>query len=118
MGIGAGTKREQYWRDVLRRQRTSGESIRAFCLENGINQASFYSWRRRLAKRLGEAPGDAALPRDGGPSPFVPVTIRPAIVSTDAIELLHAGGHVLRIPGRFDAESLARILDVLDRERA
>ena len=120
MASGESVKREHYWLDVLRRQRTSGQSIRAFCLGNGINQASFFSWRRRLTKRLGKSmePVRFKSPSETAKSAFVPVTIQPANISGGTIELLHPRGHVLRIPSRFDAESLARILDVLDREQA
>jgi hypothetical protein len=35
--------------------------------------------------------------------------------ATDPIELVHPRGHVLRLPGSFDAGSLARILRLLDQ---
>jgi hypothetical protein len=49
------------------------------------------------------------------PTPFVPLRIPAAAGADGVIELLHPRGHVLRVPSGFDAESLLRILNVLDQ---
>lgn len=36
------------WRQIIDRQRTSGMTMAAYCLEQGITQGSFYTWKRRL----------------------------------------------------------------------
>jgi hypothetical protein len=39
----------QKWRELVRRQRSSGLSVAAFCARHGIAVPSLYAWRRRLA---------------------------------------------------------------------
>ncbi|QDU62694.1 hypothetical protein Pan216_35630 [Planctomycetes bacterium Pan216] len=39
-------EKEAYWRKVVHRQEESGQSVRRFCREEGISEASFYGWRR------------------------------------------------------------------------
>ncbi|MEI6664374.1 MAG: transposase [Actinomycetes bacterium] len=36
------------WRQRMERQRTCGLSIVAFCREEGVSQASFHAWKRKL----------------------------------------------------------------------
>ncbi len=45
--------KEQYWRDVLRRQAGSGLSVAEFCRGEGLSQPSFYAWRRTISQRDG-----------------------------------------------------------------
>lgn len=40
--------RHAYWSEVLSTQSASGLSKKAFCIERGINPATFYYWQRRL----------------------------------------------------------------------
>ena len=47
--------KEQFWRQMVARQRQSDLTIRAFCEHAGLSQASFYQWRRELVRRDAEA---------------------------------------------------------------
>jgi hypothetical protein len=40
----------QVWEERLARFPTSGLSAAAFCAQEGVSLASFYAWRRRLAR--------------------------------------------------------------------
>ncbi len=42
--------RVQYWREIILRAEQHPVSCHAFCLAEGISQASFYSWRDKLSK--------------------------------------------------------------------
>lgn len=42
--------RVQLWRDIVKRASQHPVSCHAFCVEQGISQASFYSWRNKLSK--------------------------------------------------------------------
>jgi len=95
-----------YWRDVLERRSESGLSIRQFCREQQISEASFHSWKRKLAA----SERDARLPEDG--AVFIPVHVKAS--SDSALELVHPRGHVLRVPAVFAEGSLRQILDILD----
>jgi len=45
------------WRELLRRQATSGLSVTEFCRRQDVSEASFYQWRKRLRA---ESPPEAA----------------------------------------------------------
>src|SRR5262245_52557373 len=83
-------KKERFWRRMLRQWRRSGLSIRAFCTQHGLSQPSFYAWQRTLAER------------DSAAVTFVPMEVLPepsptADTPAPGLELLLAGGRVLRI---------------------
>ena len=42
--------RQRYWREVIERQRASGQSIVGFCSKEGLSPASFHAWKRRLGR--------------------------------------------------------------------
>ena len=48
-------EKEAFWRSHLRRQSSSGESIRGYCRRRVLSEASFHFWRREIANRDGEA---------------------------------------------------------------
>ena len=48
-GRDGGKERE--WREIIDGQRRSGESVRAFCRDRGLHEASFYRWRREIRLR-------------------------------------------------------------------
>jgi hypothetical protein len=51
------------WRAVIARAARSPLGVSAFCLAEGIGTASFYTWRRRLAREAPEAlPAPVAEP--------------------------------------------------------
>ena|ERR1700674_1344169 len=98
-------RKEQHWRQRLRDWQASGLSVRAFCARRGLNQPSFYAWRRELQRR------DSAKPL------FVPVRLRADDLSapvTHALEVLLASGRRLRVAPGFDAATLRQLLAVLE----
>jgi|SRR5271168_3060908 len=107
--------KERFWRQVLRRWRRSGLSIRDFCAAESLAEPSFYSWRRTLADRDQQAAADTADPgnaarRDGQPL-FVPLRVVPAAA---ALELVLGRDRVVRVPAGFDAATLRQLLAVLE----
>ena len=120
-------QKEAHWREVLARQAASGASVRQFCADEGIAEASFYAWRRELGLRnresravseMGEAQagqndrqaeGGHATPRNSGE--FIPLRL---IEDPGTLEVVHPGGCRVRIGGHVDAATLHRVLEVLD----
>ncbi len=92
--------RSEYWRDVIRQQAASGQSISAFCAERGLTEQSLYSWKKRLSN---QAPVSFALVTTDRSDrcPGVPLELE-----------LGAGGR-LRIPCGVDAATLRTVLTVL-----
>jgi hypothetical protein len=78
--------------------------VRAFCDRHGLATASFYNWRRLLARRAAEEPA------------FVPVQVVADVVSTptSALEVVLADGRTVRVAPGFDAATLRQLLAVLE----
>ena len=136
--MGNGTRqrdsaKEQFWRQMLRRQRASGLSVREFCLREGLSRSSFQNWRREIARRDGESTGrsgvarkprrvndssartdDARRPVASGASAaaFVPVVVAGASPSA-AVEVVLADGTTVRIPPGCDRPTLRLVLAAL-----
>jgi len=102
----SGADRERFWRELIERQQQSGQSIRAFCDEEGVSEPSFFSWRKRL--RLA----------NGQPQPrFVPVQLVPeggGLRDFPPIEVVLNSGQCVRIPAGFDPRALDSVLSVLE----
>lgn len=120
-------KKEAAWRRIIGRQARSGVTVRAWCLDRQLSEATFHWWRRELARRDGEPRKSArtgerkkstragelkkstsAQPREGGKkrtrpaaaSPaFVPVRVAPDILQAVASDPddLQAGGSPIEI---------------------
>jgi transposase len=95
------SKSEPFWRDLFDRWRTSGQSVAAFCTAHRVSQATFYSWRKRLAAR-----GRITAP----PAPaFAPVRVVP----DPTAEVVLPSGLVVRVPVATDPTAVARLVAAL-----
>lgn len=85
--------RRRYWREVIERQRTSGQSIVGFCSQEGLAPASFHVWKRRLRPRPG-------IGRAAARQALVPVKIvSDPSAGSGNLEIRWPSGVVLRIEG-------------------
>ncbi|QVL30321.1 hypothetical protein KIH39_15825 [Telmatocola sphagniphila] len=48
-------QREAFWKKTILDQRSSNESIRAYCQRHRISEAAYYYWQRELKRREAEA---------------------------------------------------------------
>lgn len=118
-------ERERYWRGVIRKHRTSGLSVLAFCRKHGVAACSFYSWRRRLEKQQQEKAAarnsQAAVEDTASTSTaakFVPVELHPRHATTrGGCEVVLPNGCRVVVPTQCDAGWLCEILGAL-QERA
>jgi transposase len=99
---GERGEKEQYWRDVIRRRERSKQTVRAFCEDHGLSEQSFYGWKRTIAERDERSNMPAFLP--------VHVASAPAAM----LEVMSGSGRVVRVPPGFDADTLRRLLAVLE----
>lgn len=99
--------KERHWREVLKRQVSSGLNVRAFCLRESIAESAFHFWRRTIRERDGRV-----KPASLAPS-FVPAVIT-SDVANEAFTLELTDGHVLRMPG-ISVERLADLILALAR---
>ena len=119
-------EKRAYWRDLLERQRESGLSVRQFCREHQMSEASFHSWKRKIAGHdrdddASSESGDQKQParrqvakQTENAAVFIPVRVSAA--GGSALEIVHPRGHVLRVPAVFDEGSLRRVLEVIDQQ--
>jgi len=114
--------KESFWRGHIAAQGESGLTISAYCRREGISQNSFHRWRRVLAERDSSGQAEARRSRPGSVSQgvFAPVSIRssceaPAATADDcSIDMVLSSGLVLRVRPGFDADTLVRLLGLLD----
>jgi transposase-like protein len=92
-------ERECFWREAVAGHRKSDLSVRAFCRERGLSQASFYAWRRRLTRH------EAGSPL----SKFMPV----AVIAESMIEVMLPSGVVVRVPPGSEPTAVAGLVAAL-----
>jgi hypothetical protein len=91
------------WRQRLQRFRQGQWSVAAFCEQEGVSTAAFYSWRRRLTQPAASARPDFVGVRLVAPAP--------------ALELLLPSGLALRIGSDCEPALLRDVLALLGLER-
>lgn len=93
----AATRR---WVERLVRFRAGRHTVAAFCAAEGVSQANFYLWKRRLAQPAPEpvAPAPVVVPLRLTPSPAAP------------IELAFPSGAVVRLPAGTGPEVIVAVL--------
>lgn len=72
-----------FWSRQMESHKTSELSIKAYCLSQGLSEASFYKWRKRLEEGTGM-----------GNELFSPISLGSKFMGSVALEL--PGGIVLR----------------------
>ncbi len=95
------TKPEPFWRDLIAHCRASGQTVAAFCSAHRVSQATFYSWRHRLATR-------EAAPAPPAPT-FAPVRVIPDLTA----DVLLPTGLIVRVAVGADPAAVARLVAAL-----
>ena len=115
-----------YWQSMLDRQLASGLSVRQFCKESQVAEASFHTWKRKITRgdrqahasseKVGQKRSKAKRVTRQTDCPEVFIPVRVSAGASSVLEVVHPRGHVLRVPAIFDEGSLRRILKVLDQQ--
>ena len=108
--------REQFWRDHITGWKSSGMSLRLYSEEHGLKAGTLGYWNSRLKARTADAPAPSAGPE----ATFLTVHVAEPAVSVpeprdEGVEFVLPGGYVVRIGRGFDAVTLDRLLDVVER---
>ncbi len=82
MARRSSEEKRAFWRMVVQMQEESGLSVRRFCEQEGLGQASFFGWRRKFR-------AEGAERRDGS----------------------EHGGESVRLPVRLDVQDVVAGLD-------
>jgi transposase-like protein len=128
---GCNAEKAAFWRLAVSEQRVGGLSVSAFCAREGLTASNFYAWRRRLAQRDAEGtmahaspafveltPGVAKAMDFGELSSSLSLRVqggRAAPIDRDAasLELVLAGGVLVRVRDGFNASLLRRVVEAL-----
>ena len=107
MAKASRADRQQYWREVIERQRASGQSIVGFCSKEGLAPASFHAWKRRLRRSR------RGIERESANQALVPVQIvNDPKADVGRLEVQWPGGVVLRVQG-CDAQTIGAVVAAL-----
>jgi transposase len=104
-------QREKFWRRIVTRQPASGLSVRDWCARQEVTEASFYAWRRTLARRGILRSATARKHR----ARLVAVEVaQGANTSAENAPLrLVVDGFRIEIASGFDEDALRRLISVL-----
>jgi hypothetical protein len=120
--------RRQQWQTAIQRWQSSGQSVRAFCRQESLKESAFFFWRRELALHREDATSPPSLPQASkrktlppaeiaGPATrFLPVQVVAGHDPQRAgdIEIVLGSGRAVRVPPRFDRQTLADVLAFLE----
>lgn len=104
-----------FWARMIALQARSGLTQREFCAAHDLSLHRFRDWKYVRIPRRAAPPTRPTASRISPPSPFLPVRllemppVRPGV-----LELVLAGGRLMRVPADFDPAALRRFIDVLD----
>lgn len=101
-------EREAFWREHVRGWSVSGDSVAGYCRAHGLSADCFHYWKRMM-KRGAAASGS---PGDALPA-FAEVQV--ALEDEAAIEIAVGASCRVRVRPGFDAQTLARVVAVLER---
>jgi hypothetical protein len=110
--------REHFWRDHVAGWKSSGLLLRLYSEEHGLKAGTLGYWTSRLKAQAADPLISSAGPEAG--ATFLAVHVADPAVSVpeprnEGVELVLPGGYVVRIGRGFDAMTLDRLLDVVER---
>ena len=113
---GVFEDRQQFWRDHVAGWKSSGLSLRLYSERHGLKAGTLGYWNSRLKAQAADAQTSSAGPA----ATFLAVHVAEPAVSVpepreEGVELVLPGGYVVRIGRGFDAVTLGRLLDVVER---
>lgn len=117
-GSRRNAEKERFWQEVIRRQRGSGQSVRAFCRDQALSEPSFYAWRRKLQRRRDGQRVRQSPRRTARRPAFVSVQLDAGTMTTapGMIECLLPSGAVLRWPIDIEPAFVAATVNAWERE--
>jgi len=127
--------KERAWRERMADQLRGGGTVRAFCRERGLNENSFYHWRREIRLRDREAattPAATPAPMSDDTPGRAPAMARVVVIdeprdgafaaaaslpSPTTLEIVLGDGTTVRVGPGSTREQLATVLAVLEPGR-
>jgi len=113
-GKGEDSERVEYWRGMIERWRSSGQTQEAFCRQRHLKIGTFVSWKHRWAgRRIRGGNGSSASSRAG----FVEISLKGAEGAGEeswGYEVELANGRRVRLGREFDEGTLSRLISALE----
>lgn len=103
------------WTSIIRECRSSGMTVKSWCLENNVNEKQFYYWQRRVRE---EAYGALEKAESYRQPNFVQLSV-PADTSKNtpsfmADMIIHIGNNVLELSNNVSEELLLKVFKVMN----
>ena len=110
-GKHSDSRKEQYWCRQVQHWQKSAQSIREFCRQHGLPEATFYYWQRRLT------PPQPARASTSPAVTFLPLEVNPPVAKPTAVlEVVLRKGCLVRVPAGFDQDTLRTVLSLLEED--
>ena len=103
------------WQERIMECRSSGESVKRWCREQGLSVTTYYRWEREIFGRVGRERGVADSVAVGAPE-FAEVPAVEAVHSGGGMETkirVHSGGMTVDIYRGADTEMIQTIIQAL-----
>ena len=102
----------QEWALTVQECRSSGKSVKQWCIENKIKATTYYRWEREI---LGDAGKNRNKPEHNGIAVFaeLPAQIKPYRQVLEQSATLHIGNISIDIYSGIDAELLKTLLEAV-----
>jgi len=102
------------WTPIIRECRNSGMAVRAWCLENNVNEKQFYYWQRRVR---GEVFDTLKKTESQSQTNFVQLSV-PEDFSRNKPSfkpdmIIHVGNNVLELSNTVSEELILKVLKVM-----
>lgn len=94
--------REQMWVKRIRECQESGNTVRAWCGENNVNEKSYYYWLRKIREKLCEV---SSIHQSI-------IEVRPPLAAAECIEVT-SGGINISIPAGTSAGTIEAVIRAL-----
>ena len=107
----SSTRDRQFWQKTIETWQNSGMSIRKFCKAEGLQESTFYNWRKKLTDSQSQV--NEQVLKD--PSAFIKVALPRNEHAFLELEL--SSGSTLRIPAGADKKTLSSVLSALREVR-
>ena len=101
-----------HWIEVIRRKNESGQTVQAFCAENGLKEARYYYWQSKLRKSVYE---DFTKSQNQKliPASFAKVQL-PPVSDTEGRLVIRLNGAEIEIQGELPTSTVEMVLRLLD----
>lgn len=116
-------EKESFWRLALEEHRRSGLTIREFCKQERLAEASFYAWRTEINKRDGKLTSHVPSVSRQETRAFIPVDVVDVLddgagsgndhASRSPLEVVTPGGYTLRFPQDIRPPQLRALLSAI-----